>query len=272
MAELRGVAGLIALTLGGSWASGRQRPDSDIDLGLYYGPEEPLDVAAIKEIAARLNDTPDPVVTELGGWGPWVNGGAWLTIAGHRTDFLYRDLGLVADTIDECLAGRSKPDYWQQPPYGFHSQIYCAEIKWCRPLYERRPVIAPLKAKVTAYPQALKRRVVDGFLWSAWFTLEHARKFAERGEPYLVAGCLTRAVAELVQVLYGLNETFFFSDKHVYRDVAGFAIAPADFMARVDALMGGGVSESELTRRIELADTLRREVLALAGDLYTARY
>jgi hypothetical protein len=138
LGALRSVPGLVAITLGGSWASGYQRPDSDVDLGLYYRAASPLDVTAVRAVANRLNDTPNPVVTELGGWGTWVNGGSWLTIKGQRVDFIYRDLDLVTSTIDDCLAAeeRSRLDYWQQAPYGFYPEIYCAEIACCRPLHD----------------------------------------------------------------------------------------------------------------------------------------
>ena len=272
VAELSGVLGLVAVTLGGSWAAGRQRPDSDVDLGLYYRTAHPLDVDGVRRIAERLNDTPNPVVTPLGGWGTWVNGGSWLTIKGRRLDFLYRDLDFVAEIVDECLAGRSRPDYWQQPPYGFHSQIYCAEIKVCRPLYDPTSCIAPLKDRVSVYPLALKRRQISSFLWGAGFTLAGVKQAPERGEAYLVAGHLTRAATELIQALYALNETFFMNDKYIYRDIAEFPIVPTDFMARIDEIAGGEPSRAGLRRRVDAAKALREEIVALAGDLYTARY
>jgi hypothetical protein len=223
-----------------------------------------------KQVAQCLNDTPNPVVTQIGGWGAWVNGGSWLTIGGQRTDLLYRDLDFLNSTIDEVVAGHSRPDYWQQSPYGFHSQTYCAETRLCVPLYDPDDIISPLKEKVRAYPEALKRNVVNGFLWG--LTHEIAAKFAHRQEPYLVVGCLTRIACELIQVVYALNETFFLGDKHVYHDIANFTVAPPDFMAKVDAMMGGGIDEPELERRIGIAIELRDDVMALAGDIYTPRY
>ena len=44
---LRPVPGLAALVLGGSRGRGTAGPHSDYDLGLYYEPEAPLDVAAV---------------------------------------------------------------------------------------------------------------------------------------------------------------------------------------------------------------------------------
>lgn len=243
-----------------------------MDLGLYYRAATPIDVAAVRDVARAVNDTPDPVVTQIGGWGPWVNGGAWLTIGGRRTDFLYRDLDFVAETVEECLAGRGRADYWQQPPYGFHSQIYCAEIRCCVPLHDPEGAIAELKQQVAVYPEAMKRGRVSWGLWSSGFTLDNVKHAPERGEAYLVAGYLTRATTELIHALYALNEIFFMNDKYVYREVAEFAVAPPGVMERVEAIVSGGRSPAALRKRVDDARTLRAEILTLAGDLYTPRF
>jgi hypothetical protein len=272
VAELRSIDGLVAVVLGGSWAAGRARPDSDVDLGLLYRSARPLDIEAVKRVAERVNDTPSPVVTPIGGWGRWVNGGAWLTIQGRRTDFLYRDLDFVTETIDTVLSGgRVSSDYWQQPPYGFHPEIYCAEVKVCRPLYDPEDVIAPLKARVAVFPEAVKRRRVSSWLWGARFTLDTVKHAPEDGQAYLALGHLTRAATEMIQALYALNEVWFQNDKYVYRDIAEFRIGPPDFMARIDAICRGPGTPADLLRRIADAKGLHGELMALAGDLFTER-
>jgi predicted nucleotidyltransferase len=35
--RLGNVTGVVAVALGGSWARGEAHPDSDVDLGVYYG-------------------------------------------------------------------------------------------------------------------------------------------------------------------------------------------------------------------------------------------
>src|SRR5215471_2092179 len=150
--QLTGVAGLQALVLGGSQASGTHRPDSDIDIGLYYSEHSLLDIDHIRKIAHNLNDFPNPVVTELGEWGSWVNGGAWLTIEGQRVDFLFKNFDFVSKIIDECTKGETQFDYLQQPPYGFYSYIYCAEVEQSKVLYDPQRIIAGLKSKMLGYP------------------------------------------------------------------------------------------------------------------------
>jgi predicted nucleotidyltransferase len=63
--KLKSVQGMQAIVLGGSWASGTQRPDSDIDLGLYYSADRLLDIQQVRNIVSELNDIPNPVVTDL---------------------------------------------------------------------------------------------------------------------------------------------------------------------------------------------------------------
>ena len=162
--RLAAVGGVKAIVLGGSWASGTQREDSDVDFGLYYDPREPLDIAALRAVAEDLNDTPNPVVTEPGGWGQWVNGGAWLTIDERRVDFIYRDIARVAEVIGESLMGNSEFHYYQQPPYGFRSHTYLAEVRFARVLYNPGGAFARLATSFGGYPPGLRANVVQGML------------------------------------------------------------------------------------------------------------
>jgi Nucleotidyltransferase domain/Domain of unknown function (DUF4037) len=271
--KIKHVAGVQAIVLGGSWASGDQRPDSDIDIGLYYRENRPLDIQHIRAIAAAANDFPNSVVTEPGQWGRWVNGGAWLTIEGQRVDFLYRDIDFVEQIIDDCLRGEIQFDGLQQIPYGFHSSIYCTETQICRILYDPAGIIQPLKAKVAHYPQPLKHKIINTFLWDASFAFEIAQKSLKRGEIYFIAGCLTRIASDLVQVLYALNETYFISDKRMYSDEQRFTLKPAHFAGQIDNILGNmGNSQQKLEETILATNGLLKEMITLAGDQYSPRF
>src|ERR671936_459815 len=86
--RLGSIAGVAAVVLGGSHARGRAQPGSDIDLGVLYSEVAPFSIQSVRELAEAVNDTAGPVVTDFYGWGPWVNGGAWLTLGGPRAGFL----------------------------------------------------------------------------------------------------------------------------------------------------------------------------------------
>ena len=81
------VPGVAAVALGGSWARGEARPDSDVDLGLYYSPGVPPNIEGLRRLAKELDDRHLPdLVTEIREWGPWINGGGWLRVAGRPVD------------------------------------------------------------------------------------------------------------------------------------------------------------------------------------------
>src|SRR6185436_8557686 len=134
--RLGAIHGVRAVVLGGSHARGRAQPGSDIDLGILYSEAAPFSIQSVRELADAANDTAGPVVTDFYGWGPWVNGGAWLTIGGQRVDFLYRSLEQLERVIAEAEAGRYELHYAQQPPFGFFSGAYLGEIAVCIPVFD----------------------------------------------------------------------------------------------------------------------------------------
>src|ERR1700760_2647680 len=87
VAVLAEVPGVAAIALGGSRARGTATETSDYDIGLYSSAERPLDTTRLLQAARILVDKPDAAeVTPVGGWGPWIVGGGWLTIDGRKVD------------------------------------------------------------------------------------------------------------------------------------------------------------------------------------------
>lgn len=274
IAEIAGrlsrVRGIAAVALGGSYARGTQRPDSDIDLGLYYRDGSPFAIQEIKEVADELSDLPDPVVTEIGRWGPWVNGGAWLTVRGQRVDFLYRSIDKLERIIDECGRGEFESDYYQQAPYGFHSYVYLGELSVCKPLHDPEGILAGLKERLVPYPLPLKKAIIDRFLWSVQFVLPQGEKFAAQGDVYNAAGCLTRCSAALVQALYALNERYFLTDKDALNEIDSFELKPAGFSAALTGLLASpGADERELGESARKLAGLFQELRGVCSKLYS---
>src|SRR5215470_3925715 len=85
------VPGINAIALGGSRARGTATDTSDYDIGLYYSAERPLDTVRLLQAVRTFADKRDAAeVTPIGGWGPWIVGGGWLSVAGYKVDLLYR--------------------------------------------------------------------------------------------------------------------------------------------------------------------------------------
>lgn len=268
------IVGMKAVVLGGSHARGRARPGSDIDLGLLYSEGEPFSIQSIRELAEAVNDTPQPVVTTFYQWGPWVNGGAWLTIDGQRVDFIYRSLEHIQRVISEAEAGRYELHYAQQPPFGFFSGTYLGEVAVCLPLFDPEARLDPLKRRVALYPDALRRTVVQDYLWAAEFGLAaFAPKFAARSDAYGTAACLTCAVNQLVLVLFALNRQYPMNDKTALAEVAEFEHAPQEFGPRVQqTLKHLGASVGELSAAVEDIAQLVRETAEVCEGLYQPCY
>lgn len=84
VARLAEVPGVEAIVLGGSRAQDSHAETSDWDLGLYFESAEAFNVVALNRVAATLDDAHrEDLCTPIGGWGPWVVGGGWLTIDGR---------------------------------------------------------------------------------------------------------------------------------------------------------------------------------------------
>jgi predicted nucleotidyltransferase len=263
-----------AVVLGGSHARGRAQPGSDIDLGILYSEAAPFSIQRLRELAEVVNDTAGPVVTNFYDWGPWVNGGAWLTIGGQRVDLLYRSLEHLERVIAAAEAGRYELHYDQQPPFGFFSGTYLGEIAVCIPLFDPEGRLDLLKRRVADYPEALRQAVVQDYLWSAEFGLAaFARKFANRSDAYGTAACLTSAVNRLVLVLFALNRKHLINDKTALAEISEFERAPREFGIRVqETLAHLGATPAELVAAVDRVAQLAREIVELTDGLYQPRY
>jgi predicted nucleotidyltransferase len=272
--RLGAIPGIKAIVLGGSHARGRAQPRSDIDLYILYSEAAPFSIQSIRELAEVINDTPRPEVTNFYGWGPWVNGGAWLTIGGQRIDFVYRSLEHLERVIAEAEAGRYELHYAQQPPFGFFSGAYLGEVAVCIPLFDPEGRLAVLKRRVADYPEALRRALVQDYLWQAELGLTmFAPKFAGRSGAYGTAACLTRAVNQLLLVLFALNRQYLMDDKTALAEVAEFKRAPLEFGPRVQQTLGRlGGSPEELSAAVESIAQLFRETVELTDGLYQPRF
>ena len=272
--RLAAIPGIRAVVLGGSYARGRAHATSDIDLGILYSDAAPFFVDTVRDLAEDVNDTPGPVVTSFYEWGPWVNGGAWLTVGGQRVDFIYRSLEHLQRVIADAEAGRYELDYAQQPPFGFFGPTYLGEVVVCIPLFDPEGQVELLKRRVEDYPDALRQAVVQDYLWAAEFGLAaFASKFAARADAYGTGACLGRAVNQLVLVLFALNRRYPINDKTALAEAAEFDRAPREFRTRVQDTLGHlGNTAAELNAAVDSIGLMVREVVELAEGQYRPRF
>ena len=68
--EINGLPGVVGVVLGGSRAKGNHRPDSDIDIGIYYDETQIFNTDNVEKAALKINDEKkNNLITSLGDWG-----------------------------------------------------------------------------------------------------------------------------------------------------------------------------------------------------------
>jgi hypothetical protein len=208
------VPGVVAVALGGSRAIGSAHASSDYDIGLYFNGHAGLDVERLRDVVRSLVDQPAAAqVTEVGGWGPWIVGGGWLTIAGNKVDLLYRPIESVETVIRDCREGRVSMNYQPGHPHGFCSAIWMGEVALCRPLSDSQGAIARLKTMATPYPEALREALIRRFQWEILFSIENGQTAVPRGDETYIAACAFRSLACAAQVLFAINRNYLINEK-----------------------------------------------------------
>jgi hypothetical protein len=141
------------------------------------------------------------------------------------------------------------------------------------PLYDPDLLIANLKTQVAVYPSKLKRKIIADSLWSAEFTLLHARGFADRGDIYNTVGCFTRVASNLVQSLFALNERYFMRDKQVLDTVAALPNSPPDFIRQINHILAcPGRTAQALKNSCGELEQLWQKVVSLPGVDYQPKF
>lgn len=197
--RLTDLAGVTAVSLGGSRAQGTHRPDSDWDFAIYYrGHFDPQD----------LRDVGWPgEVSEVGGWGGGVfNGGAWLEIDGRRADVHYRDLDTIDRELAEARAGRFRIEPLMFHLAGIPTYLMLAELAGNQVLSGQLPR--------PDYPVALRERAPGTWWGRAELTLAYARaNHAPYGRLAQCAGLIAQAVSQAAHAVLAARGEWVTNDK-----------------------------------------------------------
>ncbi|MGW1229407.1 nucleotidyltransferase domain-containing protein [Streptomyces sp. NPDC001478] len=252
--QLTAVPGIRAVALGGSRARGTHRPDSDWDLGLYYRGAP--DLAALTALASGFQGSPVEVAGP-GGWGPWVDGGAWLRVDGVQVDWILRDLDRVASVWADCREGRFEVGIQPGHPLGFWSPAYPGEVALARVLSDPHGELTRLREETARYPEPLRRALGDA-AWEADFSVAAAAKSAGADDRLHVALCLSRAFGILAQALHAHHRTWCLNEKGALAAADALPDTPSGFAERA-----GEALRALDAGAVESAGALVREVRAV---------
>ena len=175
LARMRGV---VSVVLGGSRAVDAAHAGSDWDLGVYYrGPIELTALTAYGEVHPPW------------AWGRIMNGGAWLQCGGERVDVILRDLDVVEHWTRQAGEGKFEVDMLLGYLAGIPTYTLAAELATCRPLHGDCP-------PSVAYPARLIQTGPPWWRFCRSFSLDFARKHAQRSNVVGVVGQAAKAVME----------------------------------------------------------------------------
>ncbi|MBS4197606.1 nucleotidyltransferase domain-containing protein [Lederbergia citri] len=263
--KLSKINGITAIVLGGSRAKGTSTPKSDIDIGIYYKSELKFDIPKLQETATEIDDTQrNNLITQIGEWGPWINGGGWLTVHGYKVDFLFRDFHKVETVMEQCRTGDVTIDYYPGHPHGFINAIYLSEVAHCKILWDPSDSLSTLKKQTIPYPEKLKRSLIDKFFWEASFSLVFAKKGIDRLDVSHVSGSCFRSISCLNQVIFAINECYWMNETGSIDIANSLAITPKNYKSKVNETFGLLLPDSEkMEKAINIMEDLISEVEGL---------
>ncbi|NHN54298.1 nucleotidyltransferase domain-containing protein [Calidifontibacter sp. DB0510] len=250
-ADLVTVDGVLGVTLGGSRARGDALPESDADLGVYY--RGPLDLVGLQQRADAWSSAPASIAGP-GEWGPWVDGGAWLTVDGVAVDWILRDVDRVAAQCDRALRGEFAFHAQAGHPLGFLDIAYAGELASSVLLADPSRQLAALRARLTSYPAALRTVLIEA-TWEADFLVGAARKGVPRGDRTYVLTCLTRAILLCAHGIQAAAGQWVTNEKGLVAAAATAAEAPPEFARRADLML----ADPDLGTAIGQAEALVHE-------------
>ena len=181
-ARLATVANVVAVVLGGSRATGTNRPDSDWDFGVYYDRTiVPDDVRALGYAGE---------VFAPGEWSRLMDGGAWFDVDGTKVDVIYRSVQAVGHWIDEANEGRFEVELLGGYVAGFDTTVLVGEVALCTVLHGSLPF------EVSSYPDALRRDAPARWRARRDFSLMYAGMHEARSDEVMAAAMRARAAIE----------------------------------------------------------------------------
>ena len=191
--------GVIAVVLGGSRATGTQRPDSDWDIGVYYRGSFDANLLAGLGYAGH--------VAQPGEWGRIINGGAWLSLQNQSVDVLLRDLDVIEQWWEEVQTGHFEIDNVEGHLAGLPTYVPVGEIAIAHVLEGQLPEVF--------FPRKLQEVAELRWRWNGAFSLLFAEQYATSGDRTACVGQLARAAMQTAHAVLASRAHWALNEKRL---------------------------------------------------------
>lgn len=218
VAEVAGLPGFVAISLGGSVAAGLADERSDLDLHVYW--RAPLaGLATRAERLARVADA-GSLRLDILSWG--------------REDHLYVDgrmVELIYVPLDDLLADADRAYDEGLGDEGFATaQLYY--VANGRPLHDPTGVLGALRARLATYPEATRRRLLASHPELLHTYMQQLRTAQARGDLLFVQHRRYTVQMVFFNALFALNRRYHPGEKRLLAHAEHCALRPDDCAAR----------------------------------------
>ena len=205
------------------------------------------------------------LVVPPGAWGDWINGGGWLVINGYHVDLILRDIKRVEQIIKDTEQGIVTANYQTGHPHGYISAMYRGELAISKIQYAKNESLCELKNQAEIYPGALKKSLINFFLFEAEFSLMFVKANAGAEDKYYIAGHVFRIISCLNQVLFACNNAYCINEKKAIKLLETFEYKPEKYAERVNHIFE--VLSLSLFECYDMTEKLYKEVKKIATEI-----
>ena len=262
--------GNCTITLAGSHAKGLNDELSDIDIYMYYADPKPYEIQKliIEDFADNheATVTTDHINTPVGGYFVFRYKGTLIEV----TTRLYEN---AMHRIRECLDGQFEiipAESWTIN--GYYTFTYASEISYVKPIWDPTDFIGNTKKIIYPYPKRLKKNIIERFGMSmnhfaSYWEYQNAIK---RRDLFYANYFVDRALINMVQIIYALNDAYYTGDKQIARKLAALPYCPAALLDNLAFLLSAPNDTGELERQrvllSEIVGELNAKCRALVWD------
>lgn len=247
------------ITLAGAHAKGLSDERSDIDIYMYYANPKPYETQ--KRIIEAFSDNHEATVTNdhvsfsVGGFFIFHYKGTLVEV----TTRLYEN---AMHRIHECLDGQFEiiPEDWTIN--GYYTFTYVSEISYVKPIWDPTDFIENTKKIIYPYSKRLKKSIIERFGGS----MNHFTSYWEyqnaivRRDLFYANHFVYRALINMVQVIYALNDAYYTGDKQIARKLAELPYCPAALLNNLSFLLSAPNDSMELERQRVLLSVIVDEL------------
>ena len=167
--------------------------------------------------------------------------------------------------IKDTEQGIVTANYQTGHPHGYISAMYQGELAISKILYAKNESLCELKNLAEIYPGALKKNLINFFIFEAEFSLMFVKANSGTDDKYYIAGHVFRIVSCLNQVLFACNNAYCINEKKAIKLLETFEHKPEKYTEKVNHIFE--VLGISLFECYDMTEKLYNEVNEIVSEI-----